>query len=78
MIGRPLAKSFRFLNEKMLTPIKHYFYPKQFTFITLTTAKSFIRLIPIRELESNKVHLNLLTELRINKDKKSDYLEFLS
>jgi len=35
MIGRPLAKSFRFLNEKMLMPIKHYFYPKQFTFITL-------------------------------------------
>ncbi len=41
MIGRPLVKSFQFLGERIIGPIKHYFYPKQFAFITLPAQQNF-------------------------------------
>ncbi len=55
MIGQPLVKSFRFLKERVMNPIKHYFLPKQFTFITLAPQQNLeFKSFPVEEWRVKK------------------------
>jgi hypothetical protein len=55
MIGRPLAKSFKFFGEKIISPIKQYFIPRQFTFITLPPQQNLeFKSFPVEEWRFKK------------------------